>query len=623
MLALKKAAVQDINRGNLDKAVEKLQKLVRISASKGTAADAAVTVPVWSLLAEAYKQKGNLPSATRVNQTILEISPDSYSARLQLIEIFRSMGRYEDSVTHARLLTESNNCPENLRSFLALHFVHSLVLYVQSISIFERKLELLSEATPLLKTLLETNSSVLLHKIYAIFLGIVQKMSLTTFPVVCQKLALNQLGISNRSQLIEKRLSALSFVLKANSEYADSWNDVAMALLDMYELNNDEKILERAESCLKRAISLPSSTQRRSVYWLNLGLLQVKKLQLKRAAHCFIRSLQANQRNDRAWCSLATVCLRSGNTDDAMFFMRTAQQIDSDLMETWCVHAIHAEMTGHYDAMDLYRHATVLRPNRFTVVKYAYFITQNLMNKKSMDEVTMLELERVLDLQHSNTTDETLILSLAILAERFWDLNSAKEFASKLDRSKPQNMAHYSRILLKSQHGDPTCLKEVDVNDVFVQRLLTLYQYSNDDLIQLLLDIPIYQRLLLAIDCQDAVAFRHVYTPSLFPMVALYSILFGKPLPRNIIGVIEDVRPLHRLAEAFPQIRKPEELNLQVQETEHVVVRDHRLTHELSALIIKLNKIQPMFVEDEQIFEAGDQIERQEDLLDEEEEYDE
>ncbi|KAI6228999.1 hypothetical protein M3Y99_01158500 [Aphelenchoides fujianensis] len=540
---LKKAAIADINRGLLDKAVEKLQKSVRISASKGAAADSSSTVPLWALLAEAYKQKGNLPSAARVNQTILEIVPDFPHARLQLIEIYRSMGQYEKSVEQARLLTEGNNCPDHLRPFLALHYAHSLVLYVQTIQLFEKRLELLAECIPLIQSLVQSDKTVLFQKILAIFLGVVQKMSVSMFPLIKQKLRLEELGIADRPSLLEKRMAALSRVLRSNSEHADSWNDLSLAL---------------AELCLKRAISLPASAQRRSVFWANLGLLQVKKLEIKRAAHCFIRALQLNQRNDRAWCSLAIVSMRAGQVQEAISFLQTAQQIDSDLMETWCGLAVHAELTGHFDAMDLYRHSMVLRPNRFAAIKYSFFVTQSLMNKMPVTEATMVDLERVLDLQYANGHDEKLLLSLAVLAERFWELEAAIRFASQLNLSDGQNRGHYARMLLKARQGDASCDNAVDTNDAFVQRLLTLYRSTNEDLLQMLLNIPLFNRLFSAIAADDPGTFRFMYSPSLFPMVALYSILFQK-----------------------------------TQQVEQVVVRDHRLTHELSSLLTKLNESRP------------------------------
>lgn len=53
LVVLKKAAIVDLNKGNLDKAVEKLQKLVRISVASGST-DVISTVPLWLLLGEAY-----------------------------------------------------------------------------------------------------------------------------------------------------------------------------------------------------------------------------------------------------------------------------------------------------------------------------------------------------------------------------------------------------------------------------------------------------------------------------------------------------------------------------------------------------------------------------------------
>lgn len=54
LAVLKKAAVTDLNKGNLDKAVERLQKLVRISGTTGDSEEAISTIPLWLLLGEAY-----------------------------------------------------------------------------------------------------------------------------------------------------------------------------------------------------------------------------------------------------------------------------------------------------------------------------------------------------------------------------------------------------------------------------------------------------------------------------------------------------------------------------------------------------------------------------------------
>ena len=114
---------------------------------------------------------------------------------------------------------------------------------------------------------------------------------------------------------------------------------------------NDSSLL-RAESCYKRAIALPSSTQKRASYWHGYGVLFTTRLQLQRAAHCFIRSLQINQQNDHAWFALAVVCLRANDVgallekagfmidqalqfDSADSFYRTAQILSSDWADVW------------------------------------------------------------------------------------------------------------------------------------------------------------------------------------------------------------------------------------------------------------------------------------------------
>lgn len=79
--ALRTAALLEIIRGKLDQAIEKLQKLTRVSTSTESTKE---TNALWFFLGEAYKQKGNLQSAVRAFKTTLDSQPNNLTARLQV-----------------------------------------------------------------------------------------------------------------------------------------------------------------------------------------------------------------------------------------------------------------------------------------------------------------------------------------------------------------------------------------------------------------------------------------------------------------------------------------------------------------------------------------------------------
>jgi tetratricopeptide (TPR) repeat protein len=130
-----------------------------------------------------------------------------------------------------------------------------------------------------------------------------------------KRLNLSSFGIDNRLQLIEKRIEALTTILNGNVTFSDSWNDLALCLADKFRFTNDESVFDKAEQFLKKAILLPSSAQKRSNYWFNLGVLQSTRLRLSKACHCFIRAIQLNEQNAKAWYALSLVYKKSGKVD--------------------------------------------------------------------------------------------------------------------------------------------------------------------------------------------------------------------------------------------------------------------------------------------------------------------
>lgn len=80
--ALREAAMCEMNLQKWDDAIEKLQKLIRMLANQEEAKSELATI--WSFVGEIYKKRLNLQSAVRAFKVVLELAPNSVSARLQV-----------------------------------------------------------------------------------------------------------------------------------------------------------------------------------------------------------------------------------------------------------------------------------------------------------------------------------------------------------------------------------------------------------------------------------------------------------------------------------------------------------------------------------------------------------
>lgn len=177
----------------------------------------------------------------------------------QLIELFRVVGKLENSVEVARALKEEGNCPKNLKPFFLTNYAYTLVLYAQSFQSLDERMPFVEEVFPLLHALSDGEQSIIFQKTLAIALEIVQKFVIlyafnfysifsvdsTQFADICQQLNLSAFGISNRLELVEKRVTALTFILNSNLTFSDSWNDLALCLSELASLSGDDATLDK------------------------------------------------------------------------------------------------------------------------------------------------------------------------------------------------------------------------------------------------------------------------------------------------------------------------------------------------------------------------------------------
>ncbi|CAD5208931.1 unnamed protein product [Bursaphelenchus xylophilus] len=576
--ALKKAAILDINKGHLDKAVVKLQKLLQVCKARKEDAASKSTIPLWSMLGEAYKKQNSLQSAVRVFKHVLEIDPESLLGHIQLMNVYQLMGKYEESLVEGRFI-KSLKLPVHLQEHFDLQYSYVVSLLAKSKETFEEKVELIKEIFPSLNALLKKGmKSVCLLKTLEGVCWIIQGFHGEAFMKSTQILNLSDYGISTKIDLANRRCEYLKLILEKNNKFADSWYDLALCLLGLFDYTGEKQHLESSANCIKVAINSKCSMQKKSQYYLSLGVVYSKLFKLRKASHCFIRSIQLNKLNDKAWCALSLIYLRSGQYTPAFQTMQLAQQVNPDYMITWFAHALHAESTNHYETMDLYRHTIFLYPHKLAVQKYSYYISKALESKKKIDQHTMIDCKKVLSLCDFAIMNPRSLLAIVFLAERFWYLEQAFRRISSI-QDYPMAQKHIGRITVKATMGESN-----DAAGSKLSNLAALYKTNIDDMLETIKLIPNVGKLVQATKAGDVEEFSEVFVPEFYPLVVCLFLLYGFEVTDGLKQALKSKRPLHSLADIYPEgLRSIEELNFQKEEG--IVVTEDNLTTRLYALL--------------------------------------
>uniref|UniRef100_A0A183BZH4 TPR_REGION domain-containing protein n=1 Tax=Globodera pallida TaxID=36090 RepID=A0A183BZH4_GLOPA len=609
--ALRQAAILEINLGKLDHAIDKCQRAIRLMSNafgecfENTNHRQQICA-MWAFISEAYRQKGNLQSAVRACRAIVELDATNYTAKLQLIQLHQGMCHYLDAIalgeTIERELPDSfDPNAENdgvdgmmprplITHFRTLHLL-SLVLYISDSEEMRRchfvkiQLEKLPDIFSRAKVLLdegENSSSILLHRCLAQAFKIVQSFNQPTLrdclqsSGLCKTSAEGGWGICSRSELAKCRIRFLMTVLRANRRASDSWNELGL----FFETT---------------AIRFSGSNLKKSEYICNLGRIYIVEGNAFRAQHCFIRAVQLNRHCATAWALLSLLYLQLGLNDEALKAMDNAQKISPSMSEAWCSHAIHAELTNHFDTMDLYRHAIVLKPSAFAIQKYCRFLVDFQRRRKCLDEGSMINFDVLKNVFYTCRLDAQFVHALACLAEHFWYLEEAREYICEpksLEKAPNDDIIlarNRERILIKNGESLLTAEQlEHKFPGSGLGKLKALYDEPTPALYERLQKLSPLNELITSLCAGDLSNFCHHYNPKLFPLLATIAIVFGLPIPSAVFSLIESVRPLHRLFDVFPtvfagyQIDRPQ---LAPHDEEEMVVRQDHLTENLYALL--------------------------------------
>ncbi|WAR01178.1 TTC37-like protein [Mya arenaria] len=163
-------------------------------------------------------------------------------------------------------------------------------------------------------------------------------------------------------------------------ERPEKGNMTKLETLEFGNISGDTAIslAEKSVQSLKKAIQLEPTNHK---HWNALGFVACRKVYNKSslAQHCFIKSIKVEANNVVAWTNLAALYLKKENVKLAHEAFKVAQSLEPSYVACWVGQAIIAEVVGHEDAMDLFRHTTELSHHVEGAIGYGQWVCSVLL----------------------------------------------------------------------------------------------------------------------------------------------------------------------------------------------------------------------------------------------------
>ncbi|KAL3865870.1 hypothetical protein ACJMK2_043219 [Sinanodonta woodiana] len=347
---------------------------------------------VWECLAEAYLYRGSYTTALKAFTKSTQLDPDSMYSYFQIASIKQTLGLYSDAIDEYKLILDrSPNYVPALKGLGETYLLRARAkvthfLDGQAKNNAQEAVHFLARAAihrPDLSCLwkLMGDACTCLHHLYG-------GEDTFKFLVPSKLIKKDMTGDSDRTPL--NKLETLQLggkcygkALKMLPECAALWHDLGVNYLYQSECSiGENKIMlaVKAEQILKKAICLDAANHK---HWNALGVLCCFDDYFKPdlAQHCFIKSIQAESNNVVAWTNLATLYLKNDSVQLAHEAFKIAQSLEPTYVACWIGQAIIAEIVGHDDAMDLFRHTTELGHHTEGAIGYAHWVCSLLQEK--------------------------------------------------------------------------------------------------------------------------------------------------------------------------------------------------------------------------------------------------
>uniref|UniRef100_A0A1I8EJN1 TPR Domain containing protein n=1 Tax=Wuchereria bancrofti TaxID=6293 RepID=A0A1I8EJN1_WUCBA len=414
--ARKRLAFLELQNGNLDAAIDQMQRIVALDKTD---------VGIWTALGDAYKKRGNYQSAIKAFKEAIDLESDNKTAQIQFIQMCQVTGQLEEAIEQSLKLIKCVESGQSDTNCVYLLYAESILKLAQK-SVYSLQFDLLNRFFGSIEKAFDRNPGfVLPFKIAADALLLASRYHVDTF----QHFEFPKTWkMESVLDAVELAIHYYCLVIKAHPNCASAWNDLGIALLRKCQLTKESSGYTNLVECFKRAIKLCSSKTVKSIYWTNLSEVVGLSENALTVQHCLIRALQLNIKNDNAWFLLGLLYLKFSQHDLARQALNMAQKINPESAEIWCVLATMAEAENHYDTMDLYRHSLTLRPTELAVKKYTYYLMKILAEGKQSDDATMFDFESVHEIIGISKRTDEFIFFVSLLAEHFWYMDYAMHY---------------------------------------------------------------------------------------------------------------------------------------------------------------------------------------------------
>ena len=390
-------------------AIQSLQSVLRADPKN---------IDAWESLADAYASRGSFSAALKAYDKILrlrddskhlttEIKYDGLYAELQIAAIKHKLGHFNEAVVGLKgiLVNEPTYVPaikilgeallDQAKEFLDQSLSRNTLDNCQQALTYLTTAVKSSNADLACLWTLMGHACLMIHPISS---DIVTSSGFQIPDQLLSSAEETKLKQEGSFICVDKltviRLSSKCYIraLQIQSDNANCWHDLALSYQAQIQedeqfngaLNENEKrdLKQKCLTSIKRAIQLEPTSY---IHWNALGVFQISDENFHNdaetkstAQHAFIKSIET-ENNSVSWTNLGILYLLSNEYELANKAFKQAQNQDPSYIYGWVGQALLAEFTGFdEEAMDLFRHTTILGNEPESAVGYAYWICRTI-----------------------------------------------------------------------------------------------------------------------------------------------------------------------------------------------------------------------------------------------------
>lgn len=337
---------------------------------------------VWECLGEAYLARGSYTASLKAFTRASELNQDSMYCLFQIASIKQTLGTYTEAIEEYKLILDKspNYVPalkgigetyvQVARSLLSKFFDGRARDTCQlAVGQLFRAVSFRPDLSCLWKLI--GDACTLLH----------------VLPSDNFRFEKPDKTVMNKLETLELGGRCYIRALKLLPECSSLWHDLGVNYIHQSQCSTGEAAISLAEKsvqALKKAIQLEPTNHK---HWNALGYVACLKVYDKPdlAQHCFIKSIHAEHNNVVAWTNLAALYLSRDNVKLAHEAFKIAQSLEPSYVSCWIGQAVIAELVGHEDAMDLFRHTTELGNHVEGALGYGHWVCTMLQHHERKD----------------------------------------------------------------------------------------------------------------------------------------------------------------------------------------------------------------------------------------------